>query len=158
MRYGSRSLYSCESSALNWKPGGKDGRPACINGRQGVALAAHHCAAAASRGGEHLGCGLKARNNKPAQRQRGQHKDIFPCITQHRAWEQHVAQWHTQILIWSRRHRRCLFCIAWFGSSCAMALLVNVMNCLRPLGGLWLRSRFLPCRTLTIDAFLCLDV
>lgn len=117
---------------MNRKPGrGKDGPAAyaCTNSREWpwFLLTVH------KEQGEHLGCGLKARN-KPAQRQRGQHKDIFPCIARHnRGHEMHESS-HThtmQILIWSRKHI-CfvLYRLFWFlrGGN-REALLVNVMNC-----------------------------
>lgn len=78
---------------MNRKPGrGKDAPAAyaCTSSREWpwFLLTVH------KEQGEHLGCGLKARN-KPAQRQRGQHKDIFPCIARHnRGHEMHESS-HT---------------------------------------------------------------
>jgi len=119
---------------------------ACLHHWQGVALAVH-CAAGAGRALG--GCGLKTRN-KPAQRQRGQHKDIFPCITQQRACSTVT---HTQILIWSRKHGVCFV---------LLVLVFAWWHCLWvwwtvSLGWCGGRSRFLPCRTLTIySSFLIL--
>ena len=132
MRYGSWSLYSCESHVSTESLGQR--WPACIASMAGCGPGCSLCC----RGrGEYLGCGLKTRN-KPAQRQRGQHKDIFPCITQQRACST-VTHTNPDLVkeTWS------LFCIACFGFR-VMALLVSVMNCL--LGVVW---RAVPILTLS---------
>ena len=135
MRYGSWSLYSCESH-VSTESLGQRWPAIALHHWQGVALAVH-CAAGAGRALG--GCGLKTRN-KPAQRQRGQHKDIFPCITQQRACST-VTHTHTNPDL--VKETWCLFCIACFGF-CVMALLVNVMNCL-----LWVVWRAVPILTLS---------
>jgi hypothetical protein len=126
----------------------------CLHQQQGVALVVH-CAWGMRAAGRALGgCSLKSRN-KPAQRQRGQHKDVFPGIAWHNTGHEMRAACsrgtHTQILIWSRKQCFVLYRLFWFlrgGTACECDELSS--PCMGG-NGIWhgVRSRFLPaCHTL----------